>query len=101
MSSLSIALFVFSDTHVSVFTFISAITLSFLLLLLSVLHRGSDLVSHMKISLVVLSAKLKAALGHLCVVLTVQGFIPASDFYLDPVIVLSDITCVYLPLSNS
>ena len=46
MSSLNIALFVFSDTHVSVFTFNSAITLSFLLLLLSVLPGESDHVSY-------------------------------------------------------
>ena len=36
------------------------------------------------------------ALGHLCVVLTVQGFIPVSAYYPDSIIILSDITCVYL-----
>ena len=47
MSSLNIALSVFFDTHVSVFTFSSAITSSFLLLLLSVLPGESDHVSYM------------------------------------------------------
>ena len=47
MSSLNIALSVFSDTHVSVFTFSSAITSSFLLLLLSVLPGESDHVFYM------------------------------------------------------
>ena len=41
-------------------------------------------------SLVVLSAKLKVSLGHLCVMLTVQGFIPISAYYLDSIIILSD-----------
>ena len=43
-----------------------------------------------QISLVVLSAKLKAALGHLCVILKVQGFIPTSDYYPDSIIILSE-----------
>ena len=47
MSSLNIALSVFSDTHVSVFTFISAITLRFLILHLSVIPGESDHVSYM------------------------------------------------------
>ena len=47
MSSLNMALSVFSDTHVSVFTFSSTITLSFLLLLLSILPGESDHVSYM------------------------------------------------------
>ena len=47
MSSLNIALFIFSDTHVSVITFCSAITLSFLLLLLFVIPGESDHVSYM------------------------------------------------------
>ena len=42
-----------------------------------------------QISLVVLFAKLKAALGHLYVVLTVQRFIPTSDYYPDSIIILS------------
>ena len=47
MSSLNIALSVFSDTHVSVFTFSSEIALSFLLLLMSVLPGESNHVSYM------------------------------------------------------
>ena len=47
MSSLNIAPFVFSDNHVSVFTFSSAITSSFLLVLLSFLPGESDHVSYM------------------------------------------------------
>ena len=47
MSSLNKALSIFLDTHVSVFTFSSAITSSFLLLLLSVLSGESDHVSYM------------------------------------------------------
>ena len=34
--------------------------------------------------------KSKASLGHLCVVLTVQGFILVSDYYPDSIIILSD-----------
>ena len=45
--SLNIALSVFSDTHVSVFTFSSDITSSFLLLLLFVIPGESDHVSYM------------------------------------------------------
>ena len=47
MSFLNIAPSIFFTTHVSVFTFSSAMTLSFLLLLLSVLPRESDHVSYM------------------------------------------------------
>ena len=39
-----------------------------------------------QISLGLLSIKLKDSLGHICVVLNVQGFIPASDFYPDSII---------------
>ena len=46
MSSLNIALSIFFDTHVSVFTFSSAITSSLLLLLLSVIPGKSDHVSY-------------------------------------------------------
>ena len=55
----------------------------------------------LQISLLFLSIKLKSALGHLYVVLTVQGFNPVSDLYPDPIIVVSIITCVSLPLPNS
>ena len=47
MSSLNIALSIFFDTHVSVFTFSSSITSSFLLPHLSVLPGESDHVSYM------------------------------------------------------
>ena len=47
MSSLNIALSIFSDTHVSVFTFSSAITSSFLLLHLSIIPGESNHVSYM------------------------------------------------------
>ena len=53
------------------------------------------------ISLVVLSVKLKAALGHFCVMLTVQGLNPVSDLYPDSIIVVSVTTCVSLPLPSS
>ena len=71
MSSLNIALFVFSDTHVSVFTFSSAITLSFLLLLLFVIPGESDHVSYMVDKSSCSIYELKVALGHLFVVLIV------------------------------
>ena len=101
MSSLNIALFVFSDTHVSVFTFRSAITLSFLLLLLSVIPGESDHVSYMKNKSSCSIYKLEAALGHLCVVLIVQGLYPMFDLYHDPIIVISVIYCVSLLLPSS
>ena len=47
MSSLNIALSELFDTHVSVYTFSSAITLSFLLLHLSFIHGESNHVSYM------------------------------------------------------
>ena len=47
MSSLNIALSVFFNTRVTMFTFSSSITSSFLILLLSVLPRESDYVSYM------------------------------------------------------
>ena len=47
MFSLNITLYVFFDTHVLVFNFISAIALSLLLLLLSDLPGESDHVSYM------------------------------------------------------
>ena len=48
-----------------------------------------------------LSIKLKSALGHLCVVLNVQGVNPVYDLYPNPIIVVSINTCVSLPLPNS
>ena len=67
MSSLNIALSVFSDTHVSVFIFNSAITSSFLLLLFSFIPRESDHVSYMTDKSSFSIYPLYAALGHLCV----------------------------------
>ena len=101
MSSLNIAPSVFSDTHVLVFTFSSAITLSLLLLLLSVLPGESDHVSYMTDKSSCSIYKLKASLGHLCVVLIVQGLHPMFDLYPDPIIVISVIYCVSLLLPSS
>ena len=101
MSFLNIAPTVFSNTHVSLFTFGSAITSSFYSSSCQ-FYLGNMIMSpRWLISLVVLPIKLKYALGHLCVMLTIQGFIPASDLYPDPIIFLSYITCVSLPLSSS
>ena len=97
MSSLNIALFVFSDTHVSVITFRSAITLSFLLLLLSVIHGESDHVSYMTDKSSCSIYRLKDALGHLCVVLIIQGLHPMFHLYPDPIIVIS---VIYLCLPS-
>ena len=102
MSSLNIELSVFFDTHVSVFTFSSSINSSLLLLLLSVILGESDHVSYMKDKSSCSIYELNVALGYLCVVLTIQGFSPASDLYQDDsIIVLSVITCVSLPLPSS
>ena len=79
MSSLNIALSVLSDTHVLVFTFSLAITSSFLLLHLSVIPGEFDHVSYMIDRSSCSIYKLTAALGHLCVVLIVQGLYPMSD----------------------
>ena len=101
MSSLNIALSVFSDTHVLVFTFSSAITLSLLLLLLSIIPGESDHVSYMTDKSSCFIYKLKVALGHLYVVLTIQGLKPVFDLYPDPIIVISVIYCVSLLLPRS
>ena len=86
MSSLNIALFAFRYPCFSVYL-CSAITLGFLLLLLFVIPGESDHVSYMtdKSSCSILYA----ALGHLCVVLTVQGFLPMSDLSPDPITIIS------------
>ena len=76
MSPLNIALSAFFDSNVSVFTLISAITSILLLLLLSVLPRESDHVSYITDKSGCSIYKVKAALGHLCVMLTVQGLNP-------------------------
>ena len=68
MSSLNIALSIFSNTHVSVFTFSLAITSSLLLLLLLVLSGESDNVSYMKDNSSCSIYKVKSFLGsiYLC-----------------------------------
>ena len=75
MLSLHIALFVFRYPCFSVHL-CSAITLSFLLLLLSVIPGESDHVFYMTDKSSCSTYKLYAALGHLCGVLTVQGLFP-------------------------
>ena len=89
MSSLNISLSKLFDTHVSVYTFSLVITLSFLLIHLFFILGKSDYVSYMTYKSSWSICKLKVALGHLCVVLTVQGFIPSSYYYLDSIIILS------------
>ena len=101
MSSLNIELFFFSDTHVSVITFRPAITSSFLLLLLSVIPRESDHISYMTDKSSCSIYDLKAALGHLCVMLIVQGLNPMFDLYPDPIIVISVIYYASLLLPSS
>src|SRR5713226_9151986 len=88
MSSLNIALFVFRYPCFSVHL-CSAITLSFLLLLLSVIPGESDHVSYMTDKSSCSIYPLYAALGHLCVVLTVQGIFPMSTLYPDSITVIS------------
>ena len=100
MLSLNIALSVFSNTHVSVFTFSSAITSS-LLLLLSVIPGESYHVSYMADKSSCSIYELKAALGHLYVMLTVQGLKLMFDLYPDPIIVISVIYCVSLLFPSS
>ena len=90
MSSLNIELSELSDTHVSVYTFSLSTTLIFLLLRLSFIHGVSDHFSYMKDNSSCSICKLKDALGHLCVMLTVQGSIPSSDYYPDSIIILSE-----------
>ena len=101
MSSLNISLPELFDTHVSVYTLSSAITSIFLLLHLSFIHGEYDHVSYMTYNYSYPICKLKYSLGHLCDVLIVQGFVPSSDYYPNSIIILSDINCVYLPISSS
>ena len=79
MSSLNIALFVFWYPCFSVHL-CSAITLSFLLLLLSVIPGESVHVFYMTDRSSCSIYTLYAALGHICVVLTVQGIFPNVCF---------------------
>ena len=78
ISSLNIAPFFFRYTCFSVH-FCSTITLSFLLLRLSIIPGESDHVSYMTNRSSCSIYKLYAALGHLCVVLIVQGLYPMFD----------------------
>ena len=81
--------------------FRSAITLSFLLLLLSVIPGESDHVSYMTDKSSCSIYELKDSLGHLCVVLTVQGLNPMFDIYLDPIIVLlSIVSSFFFPVPS-
>ena len=68
--------------------FSSAITSSFLLLLLSVSLGESDHVSYMKDKSSCSIYPLYASLGHLCVVLTVQGLYLMFDLSPDPITVI-------------
>ena len=79
MYSLNITLSELFDTHVLVYTFNLAITSSILLLHLSFIHGEPDHVSYMTDKSRCPIYLLYAALGHLCVVLTIQGFFPLSD----------------------
>ena len=91
MSSLNIALFELSDTHVLVYTFSFSYHFEFSYSSTCPLYMGNLIMSPtLKISLVVLSLELKAALGHLCVVLTIQGIIHVSAYYPDYIIILSN-----------
>ena len=54
-----------------------------------------------KISLIVLSTKLKDTMVHLCVMLTIQGLHSMSDFYPDPIIVISIISSFSLHFPSS
>ena len=94
MSSLNIALFVFRYPCFSVH-FCSAITLSFLIRLLSIIPGESNHVSYMtnKSSCSILYT----TLGHLCVGLTVQGLYSMSDLQPNPIIVTS---IIYLCLPS-
>ena len=79
MSSLNIALSELSDTHVSVYTFSSAITSSFYSSTCPLYLGNLINVSYMKDMSSFSISKLKSALGHLYVVLTIQGFFSLSD----------------------
>ena len=96
MSSLNIALFAFrypcSSIHLC-----SAITLSFWLLLLSIIPGESAHVSYMTDKSSCSIYPLYAALGHLCVVLTGQGLYPMFDLSPDPIIVISVIPLLVPP----
>ena len=76
-------------------------TSSLLLLLLSVIPGESNHVSYMADKFSCSIYELKATLGHLCVVLTIQGLNPMFDLYPDPIIVISVIYCVSLLLPSS
>ena len=89
MSSLNIALFCLP---ISMFQCTSVFSYHFesLLFLLSFIYGESDHVSYMTDKSSCSICKLKNALGHHYVVLTIQGFIPSSDYYPDSIIILSE-----------
>ena len=88
MSSLNIALFVFRYPCFSVHL-CSTITLSFLLLLLSIIPGESVHVSYMTDKSSCSIYSLYATLGHLCVVLTVQRLYLLFDLSPDPITIIS------------
>ena len=101
MFSLNIELSVFSDTHVLVFTFSSAITLSFLLLHLSFMRGESDHISYMTYNSSCPICKVKSCLGSSPCHAHVQGLNPVSNLYPNSIIVVSISTYVSLPLPSS
>ena len=90
MSSLNIALSELSNTHELVLHFQLSYHFELLLLHLSFIHGESDHVSYMTNKSSCPICELKYSLGHLYVMLTVQGFIPSSDYYPDSIIILSE-----------
>ena len=95
MSSLNIALFSFRYPCFSIHL-CSAITLSFLLLLLSIIPGESDHVSYMIDKSSCSIYPLYAALDHLCVVLTVRGLYLMFDLP-DPITFISIIHLLVSP----
>ena len=79
MSSLNKALSELPNTHVSFFYFQLIYYFEFLLFHLSFIHGEYDHVSYMTDKSSCPIYLLYAALGHLCVVLNVQGFFPKYD----------------------
>ena len=90
MSSLNIALSKLFYTHVSVYTFSSSITSIFYSSTYPLYLGNLINFSYMKDTSSCSIFKLKAALGHLYVVLTIQGFIPVFAYYPYSIIILCD-----------
>ena len=82
MSSLNKLLWIFRYSCLSL-QFQFKYYFEFLLLHLSFIHGEFDHVSYMTDKFSCPICKLKSTLGHLCVMLIVQGFIPSSDYYHD------------------